>query len=82
MKYVLISSDQKTAQASINTDGSIKMSGVRILVGIEGAPEGKFVQVDMVSFDMPLTIIASEIPTYLDEQIALYVPANYPDTNI
>lgn len=80
MKFILISSDKSMTMQSVNTDGSIKVNGVRIVVGIVGAPEGKFLQVDMVSFDMPLTIIASEIPTYLDEQIALYVPANYPDT--
>ena len=80
MKFTLLSSDQKNASFSLNDDGTIKITGVRIQVGIVDAPEGKFIQVDLPVLTAPSGTVANDIPAFIDSAVIQYVKDTYPDT--
>lgn len=81
MEYILLKTGTENALFRANEDGSIKVSGVYVKVGIVGAPEGKFIQADIIpDFDIPADKTSAEQPAYIDSVAQLYVTVTYPNT--
>ena len=81
MNYELNGTITTNARFTSNEDGSLKATGVVVKVDIVGAPNGKFIQCDiMPPFDIPKTTVAQDIPASINSQATVYVQTTYPNS--
>ena len=81
MKYTLLQTITTQTTFVSNQDGSLTAKNVIVKVGIDGAPVGKFIQVDIVpEFNIPATETSATQPAYIEAQAQAYVTATYPNT--
>lgn len=81
MKYILKSVNTQNAKFVSNEDGSLTASNVIAVTSIEGAPEGKFTQTDLIpAFSIPAEVSNKDNPAYVQTQAEAYVKKTYPDT--
>lgn len=81
MNFILLNTITNRARFTQNGDGSIKANQVIAQIGIQGAPEGKFIQNDYVpEFNIPATKTSAEQPAYIEAKAQEYVTQNYPNT--
>ena len=81
MKYKLVNVITANAGYKQNENGSITTSNVIIHIGIEGSPEGKFIQAEMMTdIILPASGTNEENLNFIKAQAAAYVAAQYPNT--
>lgn len=88
MTYALLNTLDNNINYVHNQDGTITVNNLVVQVGIVGAPTGKFVQTEAITsigvnafpILIPASMVASDIPAFLQTQAQDYITNTYPNS--